>query len=134
VYDFKQLQAMANKLQMPHLDHATYIGPVELKQTKSKGRGLFVTKRVKAGDLLFCEKAFSCVYMSENTSAGSKMNVLLNVESNEGFLGGQADLIKLIVQKLYRNPSLIPDFAALYHGAYEASTTLTVDEEPIVDT
>jgi hypothetical protein len=134
VYNFKQLQAMAKKLQMPHLDHATHIGPVEVKQTKSKGRALFVTKSVKAGDLLFCEKAFSCVYTSEKTGRGSKMNVLLNLETDKGYLGGQADLIKLIVQKLYRNPSLIPDFATLYHGAYKALTTLTVDEEPIVDT
>jgi hypothetical protein len=134
VYNFKQLQAKAKKLRPPHLDHATYIGPVEIKQTKSKGRGLFVTMAVKAGDLLFCEKAFSCAYVNEGAKGGSKITMLLNPETNDGFLGGQADLIKLIVQKLYRNPSLAPRFTALYHGTYERVTTPAVDAEPIVDT
>jgi len=137
-YNFKQLQAKAEKLQPPHLDHATYIGPVEIKQAKSKGRGLFVTKAVKAGDLLFCEKAFSCAYTNESATGGneggSKVTLLLNPETNQGFLGGQADLIKTIVQKLYRNPSLAPAFTTLYHGTYKGVTTPAVDTESIVDT
>jgi hypothetical protein len=64
VYNFKELQAKAKrrwKLRPPHLDHATYIGPVEIRQTESKDRGLFVTKAVKAGDLLLCEKSrYTC--------------------------------------------------------------------------
>jgi hypothetical protein len=101
-YNFKQLQAKTRKLRPPHLDHVTYIGPVEIKQTKSKGRGMFVTKAVKAGDLLFCEKAFSCAYTNESVTGenegSSKVSLLLDPETNQGFLGGQADLIKLIVQ------------------------------------
>lgn len=56
VYNFKELQANAKKLRPPHLDHATYIGPVEIRQIESKGRGLFVTKAVKAGELLCAKK------------------------------------------------------------------------------
>jgi hypothetical protein len=120
------------------LDLATYIGPIEIKQTKSKGRGLFVTKAVKAGDLLFCEKAFSSAYAGEGAvgenQGGSNITLLLNIETNRGFLGAQADLIKLIVQKLYRNPSTAPAFTTLYHGTYKGTTTPTIDTEPIVDT
>lgn len=137
-YNFKQLQAKAKKLRPPHLDAATYIGPVEVKQTESKGRGLFVTKAVKAGDLLLCEKAFSHAYMpddaADNIESGLQLNILLNTETNQGFLGGQADLLTSIVQRLYRNPSLASAFNALYHGPYEAVTTSTVDGEPLVDT
>ena len=132
-YDFKQLQAEAKKLRPPHLDHATYIGPIEIKHTESKGRGLFVTKAVKAGELLLCEKAFSHAYASEGDGS-SKITLLLNLETNQGFMGAQANLIKLIVQKLYRNPSVAPAFTTLYHGTYEGVSTPAVDTEPIVDT
>ncbi len=138
VYNFNQLQTNANKLRPPHLDHATYIGPVEVRQTKSMGRGLFVTKDVKAGDLLLCEKAFSHAHAGEGADVGnvasSTISLLLNPETGQGFMGAQADLIKLTVQKLYRNPSLAPAFTTLYHGAYEGVSTSTVDGKPIVDT
>lgn len=129
VYDFKQLQAEATRLRPPHLDHATYIGPVEIRQTESKGRGLFVTKPVKAGDLLLCEKAFGHAHADEGGSM-----VMINVSTNQGFRGAQVDLINLIVRKLYRIPSLAPAFTTLYHGTYKAVSTPKVDGEPIVDT
>lgn len=138
MYDFKQLQANANTLQPPHLDHATYIGPVEVRQTGSKGRGLVVTKDVKAGDLLLCEKAFSHAYAGEDADGGnvasSQISLLINLGTGQGFKGAQADLIKLTVQKLYRNPSLVPAFTTLYHGNYEGVSKSTVDGKPIVDT
>lgn len=138
VYDFKMLQAKAKKLRPPHLDHATYIGPVETRQTESKGRGLFVTKPVKAGTLLICEKAFSHAHARENADNGNESSwntsLLLNPSTNQAFMGTQPELIKLIVQKLYRTPSLAPAFTTLYHGTYEAVNTLKVDGEPIVDT
>jgi hypothetical protein len=137
-YNFKQLQAKARKLRPPHLDHATYIGPVEVKHTASKGRGLFVTKAVKAGDLLLCEKAFSHAFAHENTSDRndgiSKTSLVINPETNQAFMGAQADLIKNIVRKVYSNPSVAPAFNTLYHGAYEGVSTVAVDTEPIVDT
>lgn len=138
VYIFKELQAKAKKLRPPHLDHATYIGPVEKKQTESKGRGLFVTKAVKAGDLLLCEKAFGHAHADKGAGDGNKsssqISLLLNPETNQGVMGAQADLIKLIVQKLYHNPSVASAFTALYHGNYEGVTTSAVDAEPMVDT
>lgn len=138
VYNFNQLQANANTLRPPHSDHATYIGPVEIRQTKSKGRGLFVTEDVKAGDLLLCEKAFSHAHAGEVADAGngtsSTISLLINPETSQGFMGAQADLIKLTVQKLYRNPSLVPAVTTLYHGTYEGVSTSKVDGKLIVDT
>jgi hypothetical protein len=133
-YNFKLLQAEAKKLQPPHLDHATYIGPVEIRNTDKKGRGLFLTKAVKAGDLLLCEKAFGHAYVNESEGGGSKVTLLINPETNRGFMGGQSDLIKIIVQKLYHNPSVAPAFTTLHHGTYEAVATPAVDGKPIVDT
>lgn len=138
VYNFKQLQAKAKRLRPPNLDHATYIGPVEIRQTEFKGRGLFVTKPVQAGDLLLCEKGFCRAHADEGKGSGNEGNsaisLLINPSTNEGCMGTQPDLIKLIVQKLYRNPSLAPAFTTLYHGGYEGVSTPKVDSKPIVDT
>ncbi|CAO2647207.1 Nn.00g081290.m01.CDS01 [Neocucurbitaria sp. VM-36] len=133
-YNFKLLQAEAKKLRPPQLDHATYVGPVEIRETNGKGRGLFVTKAVRAGELILCEKAFSHVYAPESDDDKSKMTLLMNTETNTGFMGGQADLIRVIVQKLHRNPSIAPFFTALHHGTYKTASKCTVDGEPIVDT
>lgn len=137
-FNFKLLQAEAKQLRPPHLDHATYIGPVEVRQTASKGRGLFVTKEVKAGGLLLCEKAFAHSHAAEKPdspkSGESKISILLNPETNTGFMGTQADLIKNIAQKMYCNPSVAPEFLSLHHGNYHGLDTAVIDQMPIVDT
>jgi hypothetical protein len=133
-YNFKLLQREAKKLRPPYLDHATYIGPVEVRNTTGKGRGLFVTRAVRAGDLLLCEKAFSHAYVPESGDLNSKTTLLLNVDTERGFMGGQADLIRAIAQKLYCNPSVAPVFTALHHGAYKPTNTLVVDGRAVVDT
>jgi hypothetical protein len=133
-YNFKLLQAEAKKLRPPQLDHATYIGPVEIRKTKRKGRGLFVTRAVKAGDLLLCEKAFAHAYVTDGDEESSDVTLLMNLETKQGFMGGQADLITVIAQKLFRNPSVAPIFTTLYHGDYKAANTAMVDGQPIVDT
>lgn len=128
------LQREAKKSQSPQLDHATYIGPVEIKQASGKGRGLFVTKAVKAGDLLLCEKAFSHAYVSETGTSNSSTSLLINTETGRAFTGGQADLIKLTAQKLYCSPSVAPAFVTLHHGDYKPTNISAVDGTPIVDT
>jgi hypothetical protein len=55
-YNFKSMHGEANRLMPPILDHATFKGQVEVRDSKIRGRGLFTTKDVKAGDLLLCEK------------------------------------------------------------------------------
>lgn len=137
-FDFKLLQAEAKKLRPPHLDHATYIGPIEVRQTASKGRGLFVTKDVKAGDLLLCEKAFAHCYAPEESDAKkvgeSTISILMNTETNTAFMGTQADLLTSIAQKMYHNPSVSSAFMDLYHGDYKGVDMTVVDQTPIVDT
>ena len=64
-YEFRKMMLEAKKRQPPRLDRGTYIGPVTVKQTQSHGRGLFTTETVKAGDLLFCEKAFAHAFHDE---------------------------------------------------------------------
>ena len=133
-FDFKLLQAEAKKYQPPHLDHATYVGPLEVRKVSGKGRGLFVTKSVQVGDLLLCEKAFSHAHVDEEGGSNAGLKLLMNVETMKGFMGGQADLLRMLTQKLFKNPSLALAFTDLYHGDYEAVDVKFVDGQPIVDT
>lgn len=134
-YHFKKLHMEANKLRPPHLDHATYIGPVTLRETGSRGRGLFTTKEVKAGDLLLCEKAFAHAFVdTANKEYSAGMSLLLNTETDRMTVGAQADLLGMIVRKLYGNPPLDSAITELHHGTYKPVHVAEVDGKPIVDT
>ena len=113
----------------PCLDNTTFAGNVEVQASKGRGRGLFTTKDVIAGELLLYEKAFS--YCS---SKHSKTSILMNTYTSQATLGTQADLITDIVQKIFRSPSLMPVFTSLYHGDYEPVDEAEVDGMPIIDT
>ncbi|KAL4808512.1 hypothetical protein BDV18DRAFT_158598 [Aspergillus unguis] len=130
-YQFKRMQLEAKKLPTPSLDHATYIGPVAVRCTESRGRGLFTTAPVKAGDLLLCEKAFAYAFRSQSSK---EFPVLVHTESNSMTQGTQVDLLRVIAQKLYKNPSLASVFNDLYRGSYEPSNVSNVDGKPVVDT
>lgn len=137
-YNFALLQAKAKNTQPPQLEHATYIGPVEVRLAGSKGRGLFVTKSVKAGDLLLCEKAFAYCFApgepGKKKGRGPVINILKSSEIKSPIIGTQVDLIKTVVQKVYHNPSLSSTVTDLYHGDYKGLDTTAVDGMPTVDT
>ncbi|KAL2866146.1 TPR domain protein [Aspergillus lucknowensis] len=133
-YPFKYLQLEAKKRCPPLLDRATYIGPVSVRSTESRGRGLFTTEAVQAGDLLFCEKALAHAFHDDAANASSSVSILMNTETNTVTMGTQADLIALIAQKLYKNPSLMSMFTDLYHGSYHPIDIAEVDGTPVVDT
>ena len=133
-FDFKHLQDQATKIRPPHLDHASYTKPVEIRTVEGKGRGLFTTQSLKVGDLVLCEKAFSHAHLDEGEKGNASFTRLVNVERNSDITGVKADLIRMIAQKLYKNPSLAPDFTDLYHGDYQAVDTQRMDGRPVVDT
>ena len=88
---------------------------------------------VKAGDLVFCEKAFYHASIDKERGCGVEMTLLIDSETG-GTLGAQSDLINMTVQKLYRNPFLLSAIASLYHGSYEPTNAIQVDGKPVVDT
>lgn len=67
-YNFKAMHVEAAELRPPHLDHATFVGPVAVRPSgfSGGGRGLFTTAAVSAGDLLLCEKAFVHAFADES--------------------------------------------------------------------
>ncbi|PWY94976.1 SET domain-containing protein [Aspergillus sclerotioniger CBS 115572] len=132
-YPSKQLQQEATERRPPLLDRATYIGPVSVRSTESHGRSLFTTEAVQTGDLLLCEKAFA--YASNDTTADSSTaSHLMNPQTNTMMKGTKVELISLIAQKLYRNPSLMPTLTDLRHGSYTPADITAVDDKPVVDT
>ncbi|GAB1213361.1 hypothetical protein ATERTT37_002510 [Aspergillus terreus] len=126
-YEFKKMQREARKLRPPHLHRGTYIGPVTVKATQSHGKGLFTTEAVKAGDLLLCEKALAYAFHDE--TAPKELSLLLNAETDNVTLGKQGELIEAIVQRLYKNPSLLPSFADHHHGTYKPVNVQEADAQ-----
>ncbi|PVH88063.1 hypothetical protein DL98DRAFT_509571 [Cadophora sp. DSE1049] len=111
-YNFKTLYTEAAILRPPQLDHATYVGPVEVRKSPGKDRGLFTTAQVKAGDLLVCEKAFSYSYSDHQN-------------------GPKVALREATIKKLTEHPNLIALFSSVHHSSYEP--ILAVDGRPVAD-
>ena len=119
-YDFKAKLAEAQET--PFLDRANFTGPVETRKRSntSHSRGFFLTKDVKAGELLFCEKPFSSVIVFNDTtptrvttSAGRE--VALNPKSERQL---RDELSIDCFQKIRQKPSLAPAFADMSVGTY----------------
>ncbi|KAI0003152.1 TPR domain protein [Xylariaceae sp. FL0662B] len=126
---FKQAEATP-----PIIDCATHVGPVAVLDSPGCGKGLFTTKAVKAGDLLFCEKAFAYIYADGSDAIGrSHSAVLMNLNTNKCIMGGLAHLITQIIQKLYHDPESSGVFTDLHHGDYEPVAVSEVDGQPVVD-
>jgi len=133
VYQFKQLYTETNKLRPPHLDHSTYFGPVEVRSSNARGRGLFTTAAVKAGDLLLCEKAFTHVFYDSSKKEDSQITLLIIPETESMSIGTQAELIGTIIRKLQRNPSLSSIITDLHHGSYNPVGVSDIDSSHVVD-
>ncbi|RYC54885.1 hypothetical protein CHU98_g11326 [Xylaria longipes] len=133
-YDFAIMYEQA-KATPPIIDCATYKGPVAVREIPGRGSGLFTTKPVKAGDLLFCEKAFAYCYADKDDPIGRRnMRLLMQIETKRSQVGGQTLLLTDIVQKLYHSPQASEGFKALHHGDYKPVTVSQVDGQQIVDT
>ncbi|KAK7434367.1 hypothetical protein Landi51_13547 [Colletotrichum acutatum] len=134
IYQWGQMYDQANATP-PVIDCATYNGPVEVRRSTERGRGLFTSKAVKAGDLLLCEKAFSYRYAGEddNMDANQNNRVLVSLVSKRTVLGAQASLAFNIIQKLHHNPRLAPRFNDLHHGDSHSGAAKQQDKS-IIDT
>jgi hypothetical protein len=136
-YDFEAIHEQVSRLRPPHLDHATYTGPIIIKPSDGRGRGWFTTEAVKAGDLLLCEKVFAHCFADptdKDRTNQSAISLLVNLGTKRMTMGTQVDLITKIAQKLWRNPSLISEFTSLHHGSYVPVDVGEADGKPIVDT
>lgn len=135
-YNFTAMHAEAAKLRPPHLDHATFVGPVAVRPSAiaNGGRGLFTTAAVTAGDLLLCEKAFAHAFADESNPLSMRnVTVLIDTATDNMSMGAHAELIDRLVRKLHQNPSLSKAVTDLHHGDYNPVETTSVDGFPVVD-
>ncbi|KAF5575098.1 TPR domain-containing protein [Fusarium pseudoanthophilum] len=130
-YKFKQMYEQAEKTP-PLIDCATFSAPVEIRESPGRGKGLFTTKAVSAGELLLCEKAFSYSFAGDGQST-RQTKILMNLATKRMVVGGQARLLTLIVQKLFHNSSLLAEFGDLHHADYQKATVSETDGTPVVD-
>ncbi|TEA16759.1 Serine/threonine-protein phosphatase 5 [Colletotrichum sidae] len=127
-YMWKQMHEQAS-MTPPLIDCATFSAPAEVRPSPGRGNGLFTTKAVKAGDLLLCEKAFAYSYADEEDAVSrQKIKILMNLGTKRMTVGGQANLIAMIVQKLHQNPQMASRFTNLYRGDYPSAEPSRAEE------
>lgn len=108
----------------PLIDCATYTGAVEIRESPGKGHGVFTTRKVLAGELLICEKAFGYA-CDDNAIPVSKDMIERDISSK--FLRTQ------ILQKMLHNIEAARCFGDLHHGDYDAVSVYEVDGRSVVD-
>ncbi|TVY65370.1 Protein unc-45-like protein A [Fusarium oxysporum f. sp. cubense] len=96
-YKFKQMYKQAEK-SPPFIDCATFSAPVEIRESPGRGKGLFTTKAVSAGELLLCEKVFSYSFAGDEQST-KQTKILMNLATKRMVVGGQA-LDSFLVEKI----------------------------------
>ncbi|KAF5673872.1 TPR domain-containing protein [Fusarium heterosporum] len=131
-YDFKKMYEQAKAKTPPLIDCATFSSPVEIRDSPGRGRGLFTTKAVSAGDLLLCEKAFSYSFI-DDTRLTDEATWMVNLTTKQMTAGASANLWPQVVQKLYHDSEALALFQELYHGEYKKATVSECDGAPVVD-
>ncbi|OTB00434.1 hypothetical protein M426DRAFT_65939 [Hypoxylon sp. CI-4A] len=133
-YQFSSMYKQAEATP-PLIDCATHVGPIEVRDSPGRGKGLFTTKPVKTGDLLLSEKAFGYSYANDDSPTGrSNTTMLVDLNTKRIRIGGQASLVVQIVQKIFHNDDVAETFTDLHHGDYTPVAVSKVDGVPVVDT
>lgn len=114
-FDFKKMVESVNYRNV-HLDHASFTMKVYVAESALHGQGLFAKESIKAGEVIFCEKAFLMPNQYEPTRAA-------------------ASLYATIVSQLYDNPSQAGQILSLDAGQYARSGSegTVIDGVPVTD-
>ena len=110
-YDFRAISdSLGDK--GSHLDYADFLSNTEVRLAGRRGRGLFATKTLKAGDLIFCEKAFAICFRPESMD---DILTIINLNTQRVSVGPQAMLFSDIIQDLRHSPQRAARFLSLIH-------------------
>ncbi|KAK4129149.1 hypothetical protein N657DRAFT_586828 [Parathielavia appendiculata] len=114
-YDFPTMLASLGPHSV-HLDRGSFLRNTRIAESPHHGRGLFATRDIKAGEVVFVEKATLLPNQYDPSRAS-------------------AALYALMVRQLCDNPSLARPVLNLYGGTYERSGKegTIVDGIPVVD-
>ncbi|KAL6915442.1 hypothetical protein FSST1_006937 [Fusarium sambucinum] len=132
-YNFKQMYEHIKPTEGPPLlDCATFSTPVEIRDSPGRGRGLFTTKSVSAGELLLVEKAFAYSFIDE-TRLLDRASYMVNFNTKRITAGASANLWSQVVQKLYHDPDSLSAFEGLFDGGFKKVKVSECDGAPVVD-
>ncbi|KAI1371285.1 hypothetical protein F4677DRAFT_436025 [Hypoxylon crocopeplum] len=129
-YDFKKIKASLSRSR-PQVDTASFISNTKIDNSLGRGRGLFATRDIPAGEIVMCEKAFCVVWGHE----GEALTAMTYDVRDDRIRVSPVGLTKSIVQKLLSNPSQIGRVMDMY-GDYQGdgSNASGTEEGPVVDT
>jgi hypothetical protein len=104
-----------------------YTGPVEVRDVEGKGRGLFVTRKVKAGgELLFVERALSSGYPHESGPFES-WPLFPDLSTRDGDYGGLTCLRRLL-HRVTDDPAVATSLESLQPEPTRGFTRLSEQE------
>ncbi|RKU47094.1 hypothetical protein DL546_001752 [Coniochaeta pulveracea] len=129
-HDLKKIRAGLSRAR-PRVDAATFTRNTRVGESTRRGRGLFATRDIAAGEIVMCEKAF-CVVWGHESAALTAMTYDLR---DDRIRVSPVGLSKSIVQKLLSNPSQIERVMDL-HGDYQGDgkAASSTEDGPVVDT
>ncbi|KAL0929523.1 uncharacterized protein CTRU02_215422 [Colletotrichum truncatum] len=130
IYSFRQMYKQAQEVP-PLIDCATFSAPVEVRASPGRGNGLFTVVPVSAGQLLICEKAFGYAFADKDHP--ETMNLLINMATKKGVVGGQARLLNQLIQKMYHDPWAQKSYHELHHGEHAVPSVSDVDGHSVID-
>ena len=129
-YDFEKMTRLCNE-KRNRLDHANYLSNVEIRYAGDRGRGLFATRAISAGELILCEKALGAVFDSDPIP---QEYTILHTQIQRKTLGTQSALLYMICSKAALDVDLATKFFKLFDGETVVGQLETVDGIIVVDT
>ncbi|KAH7355715.1 hypothetical protein BKA66DRAFT_271539 [Pyrenochaeta sp. MPI-SDFR-AT-0127] len=114
-YDLMKIKGALSRKQ-PRVEAADFTKNTQAKDSPERGRGLFATRNIAAGDIVMCEKAF-CVVWGHEEEALTAMTYDVR---DDTIRVSPVGLSKAVVQKLLNNASQIEAVLDLY-GDYKGS-------------
>jgi hypothetical protein len=114
-YDFKALKVSLLLSKSARVDVASFVSNITIGPSPGRGRGLFATRDLHTGDLIFAEKSFCAVFGEEEAA----LNAMTYDLRDEGVRVFPAGLCRAVVQKLLDNPSQVSKVMDLF-GDYRA--------------
>ncbi|KAI1778851.1 SET domain-containing protein [Hypoxylon cercidicola] len=129
-YNFKKIKAGLSR-NRPRIDAASFISNTKIEESPGRGRGLFATRDIAAGEIVMCEKAFCVVWGHENET----LTAMTYDVRDDRIRVSPVGLTKSIVQKLISNPSQIETVMDMY-GDYQGDVkdAPMTEDGPVVDT
>jgi len=119
-----QKEGTYNFLTLPHNPRlqdrvANYLGPIVIRSAGAKGRGLFVTRDVKSGELLFVEKAIKCM-----VGDALKGTIATNWATKEGSKGTTFELQTDLTILANKDPAVNAQLSYLVHDKAAPNTVI----------